>query len=135
MLEKCVLLASLLLPFTAGAVDGGAWSRHNAGGSVSTGNQVLVGRALQAPQRTPQAARITRLSWKITLLSPPPPGLQIQLCRRAYCLHLPALSGQLAPEHRLSPDGDFRFIYRVNKPGQLRPPLNVVSNQLTVSYR
>ncbi|WP_238328384.1 flagellar protein FlhE [Enterobacter sp. R4-368] len=35
----------------------------------------------------------------------------------------------------LETNGEFRFIYSVNSPGQPRPALNVVRNQLTVNYR
>ncbi|MCZ3383817.1 hypothetical protein O3S68_16155 [Kosakonia sp. SOY2] len=35
----------------------------------------------------------------------------------------------------LAANGEFRFIYSANSPGQPRPALNVVRNQLTVNYR
>ncbi|MDR0806654.1 MAG: flagellar protein FlhE [Enterobacteriaceae bacterium] len=99
------------------------------------GQQLLVGHTLRSPQKIPRGAMLKQIAWKITLLSPPPTGLEIKLCNQHQCLSLPSLTGHLMLKHAMSPSGDFRFIYFVNRQGQLRPPLNVVSNQLTISYR
>lgn len=129
-----ITLALLTLPAAATSTSG-SWSRSSAGGSVSVGKQLLRGRPLFSPSALPSSATVTHFSWRITLLSPPPPGLQIKLCRSDKCFLLPSLAGQRIVDHPLSPAGEFRFIYSVNSLGQLRPALNVVSNQLTVNYR
>lgn len=113
----------------------GAWSASSAGGSVTTGKQVLRGRPLFSPESLSPSAQAVRISWRITLLSPPPPGLMIKLCRIDKCIPLPALSGQRRIDVPLAANGEFRFIYSVNSLGQLQPALNVVRNQLTVNYR
>ncbi|MGP3590940.1 flagellar protein FlhE [Vagococcus sp. WN89Y] len=129
-----IILALLALPVAAKTTSG-SWSRSSAGGSVSVGKQLLRGRPLFSPPSLPPSATVTRFSWRITLLSPPPPGLQIKLCRSDKCFLLPSLAGQRTVSTPLSPAGEFRFIYSVNSLGQLRPVLTVVSNQLTVNYR
>lgn len=129
-----ILLALLTLPVAAKTTSG-SWSRSSAGGSVSVGKQLLRGRPLISPSSLPPVATVTQFSWRITLLSPPPPGLQIKLCRSDQCFLLPGLAGQKTVTNPLSPAGEFRFIYTVNSLGQLRPALTVVSNQLTINYR
>ncbi|XTZ39337.1 flagellar protein FlhE [Salmonella enterica] len=134
---KCALwLALPLLVMPAAAQEkGGAWSRTATGGRITLGQQLLIGHLIKAPASTPRSATITRFSWRIKLLSPPPPGLEIKLCRSDKCYQLPALSGSQSVKFPLSPAGEFRFIYNVNSLGQLHPALHVVSNQLTVNYR
>lgn len=127
------LIALLLLAPAAGAA--GAWSDKAAGGVVSIGRQLLVGRALHSPHHLPATAKATRLAWRIELLSPPPPGLQIKLCHTSRCLALPALAGQLSADSALPASGEFHFIYTVEHSGPLVPPLNVVNNALTLNYR
>lgn len=131
---KSVLFSLLILLAMPAGATSGAWSRQSSGGVVSVGKQLLIGRTLQSPTGVPSTALMHQFSWRITLLSPPPPGLEIKLCSNDKCFLLPALSGQLAVKGRISAFGDFRFIYSVNSIGQLRPPLNVVSNQLTINY-
>lgn len=135
MTPAAVFLGMLLAQPAAAAPSGGTWSRTVEGGSISTGQQLLRGRAIMSPQTLPASASAVRLSWRITLLSPPPPGLEIKLCRSDHCFQLPALVGQRPVDIPLSAAGEFRFIYTVKQPGQLRPTLNIVSQQLTVNYR
>lgn len=135
MMPAVVALSLLLALPAAAAPSGGSWSDTAAGGSTRTGQQIVRGRALTSPPALSAAAQVTRLSWRITLLSPPPPGLAIKLCRRDRCLQLHSLAGQQTVTFPLSAVGEFRFIYTVNTRGQLRPALNVVSQQLTVDYR
>ncbi|QNQ21563.1 flagellar protein FlhE [Kosakonia sp. SMBL-WEM22] len=132
---KFALLMSLLLALPAAASQQGAWSATSAGGSVSIGKQVLRSRPLHAPDAIPSSANITRIAWRITLLTPPPSGLQVKLCRIDKCLLLPALAGTLSVKIPLAAKGEFRFIYSINRAGQLQSPLNVLRNQLTVNYR
>jgi len=133
---KRALLISLLLALPAAAApQQGAWSAAGMGGSVSLGKAILRGRPLNAPAHLPSSARVTHFSWRISLLTPPPPGLQIKLCRIERCIILPALAGTQRVAIPFPASGEFRFIYSVNRSGQLQPPLNVLRNQLTVNYR
>ncbi|APG19360.1 flagellar protein FlhE [Kosakonia radicincitans] len=129
-----ILGMALVLPANA-APSSGSWSDTAAGGSTRTGKQIVRGRALSSPSAIPASAKVTRVSWRITLLAPPPPGLEIKLCRHDRCLRLPSLAGQRSITFPLSATGEFRFIYTVNKRGPLRPALNVVNQQLIVNYR
>ena len=135
MIRRVIALLTLLAMPAAASPPGGSWSDTAAGGSVSTGKQVLRGRPLISPHTLPPLATMTRFSWRIKLLSPPPPGLEIKLCRTDKCFLLPSLAGQRNVTFPISPSGEFRFIYAVNSRGQLNPALTVVSNQLTVNYR
>lgn len=135
---KSLVLLLLALQTTSPAASAqttGAWSASSAGGSVTTGKQLLRGRPLFSPESLSPTAQAVRISWRITLLSPPPPGLVIKLCRINKCVPLPSLSGQRRIDVPLAANGEFRFIYSVNSLGQLQPALNVVRNQLTVNYR
>jgi len=133
---KRALLISLLLALPAAAApQQGAWSAAGMGGNVSLGKAILRGRPLHAPVHLPSSARVTHFSWRISLLTPPPPGLQIKLCRIERCIILPALAGTQRVAIPFPASGEFRFIYSVNRSGQLQPPLNVLRNQLTVNYR
>ncbi|MCZ3383819.1 flagellar protein FlhE [Kosakonia sp. SOY2] len=135
MKSVVLLLLALQASPAASAQTTGAWSASSAGGSVTTGKQLLRGRPLFSPESLSPSAQAVRISWRITLLSPPPPGLVIKLCRIDKCIPLPALSGERRIDVPLAANGEFRFIYSVNSLGQLRPALNVVRNQLTVNYR
>ncbi|MDY0889898.1 flagellar protein FlhE [Kosakonia sp. CFBP8986] len=133
---KRALLISLLLALPAAAQPPqGAWSVTSMGGSVSLGKAILRGRPLHAPDHLSPSARVTHFSWRITLLTPPPLGLEIKLCRIERCVILPALAGTQRVAIPFPASGEFRFIYSVNRAGQLQPPLTVLRNQLTVNYR
>lgn len=131
---SALFAALITLPLLAQGASG-TWSKKGAGGIVSVGRQILVSRELSSPVPLPSRASAVRIAWRIQLLNPPPPGLAIKLCTPARCVPLAALSGQLNRNIALSPAGPFRFIYSVEQTGQLIPALNVVSNQLTVTYR
>lgn len=135
MMPAAVILGMALALPAGAAPSGGSWSDTAAGGSTRTGKQIVRGRALSSPAAIPATAKVTHISWRITLLAPPPPGLEIKLCHRDRCLRLPTLTGQRSITFPLSATGKFRFIYTVNKRGPLRPALNVVNQQLTVNYR
>ena len=132
-MKRITTLLLLLCPLLACA-NGGAWTQKSAGGSVSVGNQILKGALLQPPFPLPPSAQAHHMTWRIELLSPPPPGLQIKLCSPTKCLPLEGLSGQRVIDFGLSAVGPFRFIYAVNSRGALLPALNVVSNQITINY-
>lgn len=127
-----MLLSLTLLPLMASAVSG-SWSSSGVGGVVSVGGQTLASRPLMPV--IPPGATLLRITWRIKLLSAPPPGLRIKLCSQDKCILLDSLSGQKNVEGALTANGPFYFIYSVESQGQLLPSLNVVSNQLTISYR
>ncbi|WP_442798724.1 flagellar protein FlhE [Pantoea vagans] len=112
----------------------GSWSATGVGGQVSVGQQTLVSRPLSPPEPLPASARVTQLNWRITLLSTPPPGLQISLCTQSVCFALQGLSGARQMSASLPADQTFHFVYLVASRGPLMPALQVVSNQLTVNY-
>ncbi|WP_269745680.1 flagellar protein FlhE [Erwinia typographi] len=129
-----LLLTLLLIPALVQA-GSGSWSKKSAGGTVSTGGQIMMSQAINAPLSVPDGASTSRISWRIQLLNPLPPGLEIKLCDERHCLPLDALSGQKNRSVPFSPRSRYRFIYSVNSAGTLSPALNVVSNQLTLNYR
>lgn len=128
------LLMLFFFPLVACA-SSGTWTQKSAGGTVSVGNQILTGASLRPPSPLPASAQIRLIAWRIELLSPPPPGLQIKLCSPAKCLLLESLAGRRSIDASFSAAGPFRFIYAVNSRGPLLPALNVVSNQITVNYQ
>jgi flagellar protein FlhE len=129
------LLALLLgaLPLGALAVEG-AWSGKSAGPRLSVGKQSYAGQPLRPAAPLPPKAVIKRISWRIALLSPAPPGLEIKLCSVSACMALDRLAGQQTAPLPFAPGEELRFLYAVNGQGQLRPPVHVVSNQITVNY-
>ncbi|WP_261373147.1 flagellar protein FlhE [Yersinia bercovieri] len=127
-----MLLSLSIFPLMASAVSG-SWSGSAAGGVVSVGGQTLASRPLTPA--FPPGATLHRIAWRITLLSAAPPGLQIKLCSQKSCILLDSLSGQKSLDTSFTAQGPFYFIYSVESRGQLFPPLNVVSNQLTINYR
>mgnify|MGYP005982973877 FL=1 len=130
------LLGALLLslPLLAQA-SGGSWSRDSGGGVISVGNQIMTGPMLSPSGPVPIAASVSRISWRIRLLNPPPPGFEIKLCTQAQCVKLDALAGQRTLPASMRPGDSFQFVYSVNARGPLRPAVNVVSQHLTVNYR
>lgn len=128
------LLLMFSAPLAAHAASG-AWTQKTAGGSISVGQQILSSRPLTPPAGIPEQATATVISWQVTLLSPPPPGLDIKLCTPQRCVRLPSLRGTQTLTVPLLAHESYRFVYVVNRRGTLTPPLNVVSNQLTVNYR
>lgn len=134
MIRRLLITLTACLPLLAQA-SGGAWSQSTGGGVISVGSQIMTGPALAPPSPVPASARITRINWRITLLAPPPAGLEIKLCTQAKCILLNGLSGQRVVPASMRPGDAWRFIYNVKQRGQLRPALNIVSQQLTVNYR
>lgn len=128
------LLLCLTFPLAANAVSG-SWTQKSAGGLVSVGQQILTSHSLVPSAGISSKAKVISISWKISLLAPPPPGLEIKLCSSQHCIKLPSLSGHKNIKVHLQAYDTYRFIYSVNSLGQLRPALNVVSNQLTINYR
>ncbi|POT54795.1 flagellar protein FlhE [Citrobacter amalonaticus] len=129
-----MLLSGLFFPLAVNAASG-SWTQKTAGGTISTGKQILASRTLTAPAGVPAQAMTTSISWQIQLLSPPPPGLEIKLCTARRCIRLPGLTGRQTVTVPMQAQVPYRFVYSVNSQGQLRPTLNVVSNQLTINYR
>lgn len=123
----------LAAPLTVLAAHG-AWSGSAAGPQISVGKQTYAGNRLRPAAPLPVEAALSRISWRITLLLPPPPGLKIKLCSVAACIRLDRLAGQKAAPLPFSPGEELRFIYAVDAPGQLKPPVRVISNQITLNY-
>lgn len=131
---KLLLLMLGLVALSATAGDkSGNWNNSSVGGQVSVGQQTLVSRPISAPGPLPATATISSLTWRISLLNPPPPGLQIKLCARS-CFPLQGLSGTLHLSTPYPANDVFYFIYSVNSRGPLMPALQVVNNQLSVNY-
>lgn len=135
-MSEAAFLALLLVvaPLTAPAAHG-SWSGTSAGPQLSAGRQTYAGQPLRSAEPLPTGAVLSRISWRIGLLSPAPPGLEIKLCSATACIQLDRLAGQRAAPLPFSAGEEFRFIYAVNAPGRLSPPVGVVSNQITVNYR
>lgn len=131
-MKYLALIPAVIALSTAASV--GSWSGSSVGGRLSVGGQMLVSRPITPPQPPAAAGQVFSLSWRITLLSPPPPGLQIKLCTPSICYPLHALSGTRQIDGPLSAHETFRFIYSVAGRGTLLPALQVVSNQLTLNY-
>ncbi|EFH7843624.1 flagellar protein FlhE [Escherichia coli] len=127
-------LLLLALHSTLCLASAGSWSQQSSGGTLTTGEELLVGRVIHAPTVVPRNAPVKYITWKINLLTPPPQGLEINLCSTTWCQPLPALAGHLTPTHHLSAGGIFHFIYNVRYKGQLIPAMTVVKNQLTIGY-
>ena len=127
------MLAGVALSALASSGNG-SWSGSSVGGRVSVGHQTLVSRPISPAAPLPAAATISTLTWRITLLNRPPPGLLIKLCARSACFPLQGLSGTLQLSTPHSANNVFHFIYSVNSRGPLMPALQVVSNQLSVNY-
>lgn len=122
---------AMVFPLVALAASG-SWSGYSVGGKISVGNQTLTSRPINTT--LPPDATLNRISWRISLLSAAPPGLQIKLCSQEKCIRLDSLSGQKSVGSSLTAHGPFYFVYTVESQGQLMPPLNVVKNQLTINY-
>ncbi|WP_080673323.1 flagellar protein FlhE [Serratia fonticola] len=136
MMEKCVsLLTILLLSGSAPASMTGSWSRDSVGGHVSVGFQPLSSNALIPPAFIPTNAKATRIHWHISLLSSPLAGLKIQLCHSQGCEQLHGLRGEFTPQSPWPANDTYYFVYTVNTRGQLRPPLQVIRNELTINYK
>ncbi|MDU3817351.1 flagellar protein FlhE [Mixta calida] len=135
-MKSVMLTAALFIGAPAGALAAhGAWSGKVVGPQLSVGKQSYVGPPLRAAAPLPQNAVISHINWRVTLLSPAPPGLEIKLCSVSACITLDRLAGQRAAPLPFAPGEALRFLYAVNAYGQLRPPVQVVSSQVTVNYR
>ncbi|MFD1801145.1 flagellar protein FlhE [Mixta tenebrionis] len=134
---KLILLAAALLAVAppAALAAHGAWSGSAAGPRLSVGKQSYPGPAISPPSPLPAGARLNQIAWRITLLSPPPPGLQIKLCSVSACIELDQLAGQRAAPLPFLPGETLRFIYAVEAYGQLRPPVQITRSQVTVNYQ
>ncbi|EBW9216097.1 MULTISPECIES: flagellar protein FlhE [Morganella] len=133
--KKILLLIVALFCPDLQANTTGSWQKESAGGLLSVGRQSMRGNVLEAPASVPLQASATRIYWQVALLSPPPAGLKIQLCYSGGCEKLYGLSGQFTPKSRWPADESYYFVYSVNAIGQLRPPLRVLRNSLTMNYK
>ena len=132
MPSRFLIALFLCSPLVASAASG-SWSGDSVGGIVSVGRQPLKSRPLVPA--LPTNAQVHTLSWRITLLTPPPAGLTVKLCNPRRCLGLASLSGQVKTDAALFGQEPLHFVYSVETPGRLAPPLNVVRNEITLNYR
>jgi flagellar protein FlhE len=128
------LVGWLLLTPMAVAADG-SWTSQSFGGTLTQGKQVQKSKPIEAPSPLPSSAVATRLVWKIKADNPPPDGFRIRLCSEIRCIALPGLAGEIPLAAGFAVAGPYRFEYFSLVRGRLTPPLTVLSNQVTVSYR
>lgn len=127
-------LALLLCPLLAQATPG-SWSVSVGGGAaLSRGGQTIRSAPLTPSGAIPPGAQLRRYQWQIRLLSPPPADLILRLCSAGRCVPLPALRGTGDALRAAPASGPFYFEYTVRTPSRLLPPVQVVSQQLTVNY-
>ncbi|ARJ41841.1 hypothetical protein B1H58_07255 [Pantoea alhagi] len=126
-----MLLMAVSLPALA---THGAWSAAAAGPQLNVGRQTYAAPPLRPAAPIPPEAVLRGISWRISLLSPPPARLDIKLCSVTACIALDRLAGQKAAPLPFSPGEALRFVYAVNTPGQLTPPVRIVTNQITINY-
>lgn len=132
MRHKWLAGAFLLSPLAISA--GGSWSSESFGGRMTRGQQVLKSKPVQSPSPLPAGTVAFRVSWKVKADGPLPAGFGIRLCTGTRCLTLPGISGEMQLPTGIPPEGPFRFEYVSQAKGELRSPLTVLSNQMTVSY-
>lgn len=132
--QVLLLVVSFFCPDVQAAATG-SWQKDSAGGHLSVGRQPMNSGVLRAPPSVPEHAVATRIYWNISLLSSPAAELNIQLCYSGGCEKLPGLSGQLTPASRWPANDAYYFVYTVNTTGQLRPPVRVIQNTLTMNYK
>ncbi|XOO19852.1 flagellar protein FlhE [Edwardsiella ictaluri] len=95
-MKRLLCLAILLAPWAVQA-NGGSWSADGNGRILSQKGMVSNQPPLAPPPgEVPPAAAIDDVVWQITLLSPAPDGLNLQLCSARRCMALDGLSGRSA---------------------------------------
>ncbi|TCV95535.1 flagellar protein FlhE [Biostraticola tofi] len=124
-----------LLPAVGLAAAGGSWSATGHGGELGVGNQAMTTQPLSAPAGHVGGARVVSYSWDVQLFTTPEASVRVDLCSAQRCTRLSGLSGRASHLAGDGAEGPFRFIYRVETHGRLMPPLQILSNQLTVNYR
>lgn len=133
--KSILLLMAMLLTHPVQASMSGSWSKDSVGGHVDMGRQPLTSQALRPSGFVPVNATATRIHWQISLLNAPPAELKIQLCHSQSCEQLHGLSGEFTPQVPWPASDTYYFVYTVNTKGQLRPPLRVIRNMLTLNYK
>ncbi|ELP5717504.1 flagellar protein FlhE [Enterobacter asburiae] len=123
----------LILPLATQA-SGGSWSQKASGPAISIGMQPEYGTPLSPSSSLPIQAQVTDISWYIALLTPASGKLKIELCSQQQCLQLDQLSGRQTLPSGIAAHGPFTFRYTLIERGLIRPPLQVLNQQLTVNY-
>ncbi|AOV97367.1 flagellar protein FlhE [Edwardsiella hoshinae] len=114
---------------------GGSWSAESSGLPLSQLGVVRNQPQLAPlPGQVPAGARIDDVLWQISLLSPAPTGLTLQLCTTRRCMALDGLSGRALGLSGEPADSTLRVVMWVAGQGSLYPPINVVSQQVIVNY-
>ncbi|MHC5174978.1 flagellar protein FlhE [Serratia rhizosphaerae] len=114
----------------------GSWAADGLGATLSHGGISTQSSALRPPNVLPSdEARIVSVSWRYLLTSPPPAGLQVQLCMPGRCVPLAGASGTTLALQDAPAASELRFSYVVQTRGALFPPLRVLSNQVIVNYQ
>ena len=124
----------LLLTVMPAMAGGGSWSSQSYGGILTRGQYLLKSRQISPDLPSPKKAVAMRLSWKILLDNPPPPGFSMRVCGGRHCLPLPSLTGELTAPALFPASGPVTFEYYSTVRGALTPAVTVLSNQVTVSY-
>ncbi|WHP81437.1 flagellar protein FlhE [Edwardsiella anguillarum] len=133
-MKRLLCLAILLAPWAAQA-GGGSWSADGNGRILSQKGMASNQPPLAPPAGSvPAAAAIDDVVWQITLLSPAPDGLNLQLCSARRCMALDGLSGRSAGLNGESAAVPLRLVMWVAGKGTIYPPINVVSQQVIVNY-
>ncbi|WP_370548990.1 flagellar protein FlhE [Edwardsiella tarda] len=120
---------------TAWAAAGGSWSADSCGLLLSQ-QGVVSNQPPLSPLagQVPAGARIDDVVWQISLLSPAPTGLTLQLCTTRRCMALDGLSGRSLGLRGEPADSTLRVVMWVAGKGAIYPPINVVSQQVIVNY-
>lgn len=133
--RSLTLFIMAVLANSVQAGTAGSWTQESYGGKVSVGRQELKSQPLQPSGIIPTKATVTRIYWKISLLTPQPQGLKIRLCHSRRCESLKTLSGEFTPKLPWHADDTYYFTYTVNTKGQLKPSLHILKNTLTLNYK
>src|SRR5690606_33119417 len=129
-------LLLLLCGAPAAQAVSGSWTADALGATLSHGGISAQSSALRPPNVLPSdKARIVSVSWRYLLTSPPPAGLQVQLCIPGRCIPLAGASGTTRALQGEAASSELRFSYFVQTRGALFPPLRVLSNQVIVNYQ
>lgn len=129
-------LLLLLCGAPAAQAVSGSWAADALGATLSHGGISAQSSALRPPNALPDdRARIVSVSWRYLLTSPPPAGLQVQLCIPGRCVALAGASGTTQAFAGAPAASELRFGYVVQTRGALFPPLRVLSNQVIVNYQ
>lgn len=134
-MKRRVFAIMLMLATSPVSIAASSWSQQSGGVTLSHGGQTATSPALVAPSGVAAALPVTYVAWRIELLTPPPANLKVTLCNKNRCVPLNGLKGRIKVTENFDVKGPFHFVYHVHGWGKLTPPLHVVQNALTVTYK